>query len=138
MTRTVDPERDAVTERRPPAFTYHLKLGPQLLGIVNTYLTTALPLSLVQFNVAVPSSFDLLAEQLPDADDEAYLAPTRVFVTWVVASAAAGMASAATTRMKGRSRFMSGWRHGIGNAADSEIPPGQPPLFPITGDPRIT
>jgi hypothetical protein len=48
-----------------------LKLGPQLLGIVNAYLATALPLSLVHFSVAVPSSFDLLTEQLPDADDEA-------------------------------------------------------------------
>ena len=75
MTRTVVPECDAVTERSPPAFTYHLKLGPQLLGIVNAYLTTALPLSLVHFSVAVPSSFDLLTEQLPDADDEAYCAP---------------------------------------------------------------
>ena len=55
----------------PPAFTYHLKLGPQLLGIVNAYLTTALPLSLVHFSVAVPSSFDRLTEQSPDADCEA-------------------------------------------------------------------
>jgi hypothetical protein len=70
-TRTVVPECDAVTEREPTAFTYHLKLGPQLLGIVNAYLAAALPLSLVHFSVAVPSSFDLLTEQLPDADEEA-------------------------------------------------------------------
>ena len=57
--------------RSPTAFTYHLKLGPQLLGIVNRYLAAALPVSLVHFSVAVPSSFDLLTEQLPDADDEA-------------------------------------------------------------------
>jgi hypothetical protein len=107
-TRTVVPECDAVTERLPPAFTYHLKLGPQLLGIVNAYLTAALPLSLVHFNVAVPSSFDRLTEQSPDADREAYLAPTWVFVTWMVANAAAGSASEATTRMGSRSRFMSG------------------------------
>ena len=56
----------------------------------------------------------------------------------MVANAAAGSASEATTRMGSRSRFMSGWRHGIGNAADSEIPPAPPPLFPNTGDPRIT
>jgi hypothetical protein len=90
ITCTVVPECDAVTERLPPAFTYHLKLGPQLLGIVNAYLTTALPLSLVQLRVAVPSSFDLLTEQLPDADDEANWAPMCVFVTWMVANAAAG------------------------------------------------
>jgi hypothetical protein len=71
MTRTVVPERDVVTERLPTAFTFHLKLGPQLLGIVNTYLAAALPLSVVHLSVAVPSSFDLLTEQLPDADHEA-------------------------------------------------------------------
>ncbi len=108
MTRTVVPERDVVTERLPTAFTYHLKLGPQLLGIVNTYLAEALPLSPVHFSVPVPSRFDLLTEQSPDADADAYLAPMRVFVTWLVASAAAGSASEATTRMRGRSRFMSG------------------------------
>jgi hypothetical protein len=122
-TRTVVPERDDVTERSPTAFTYHLKLGPQLLGIVNAYLTNALPLLLVHLSVAVPSSVDRLTEQSPDADREAKLAPTRVFVTWLVANAAAGSASEATTRMRSRSRFMSGWRRGIGNAADSGIPP---------------
>jgi hypothetical protein len=108
MTLTVFPECDTVTERSPPAFTYDLKLGPHLLGIVNAYLTAALPLSLVHFNVAVPSSFDRLTEQSPDADREAYWAPTWVFVTWMVANAAAGSASEATTRMGSRSRFMSG------------------------------
>jgi len=108
MTRTVVPERDTFTEREPTEFTYHLKLGPQLLGIVNTYLAAALPLSLVHFSVAVPSSFDLLTEQLPDADDEANWAPMWVLVTWLVANAAAGSASEATIRMRSRSRFMSG------------------------------
>src|SRR6476661_1169319 len=108
MTATVVPECDTVTERSPTAFTYHLKLGPQVLGILNSYLAAALPLSLVHFSVAVPSSFDLITEQSPDADREAYLAPMWVFVTWLVANAAAGSASEATTRMRSRSRFMSG------------------------------
>src|SRR5689334_5088898 len=137
-TCTVVAERDTVTERSPLAFTYDLKLGPQLVGIAKSYLTAALPLSLVQFSVAVPSSFDRLTEQSPDAAFPAYVAPRRVFVTWSVANAAAGSASEVTIRMRGRSRFMSGWRRGIGNAAHSVIPPGHPPLFPNTGDPRIT
>ena len=70
-TRTVVPEWDAVTQRVPTAFTYHLKLGPQVLGIVNAYLATALPLALVHFSVAVPSAVDRLTEQSPDADCEA-------------------------------------------------------------------
>jgi hypothetical protein len=108
ITFTVVPECDTVTERWPPAFTYDLKLGPHLLGIVNAYLTAALPLSLVQFSVAVASSFDRLTEQSPDAEDAAYLAPTWVFVIWIVASAPAGSTREATTRMRSRSRFMSG------------------------------
>ena len=107
-TCTVFAERDTVTERSPLAFTYDLKLGPQLVGIAKSYLTVALPLSLVQFSVAVPSSFDRLTEQLPDTDFAAYLEPMWVFVTWMVANAAAGSASEAMTRMRGRSRFMSG------------------------------
>src|SRR4051794_4003173 len=137
-TCTVVPECDTVTVRSPPAFTYVLKLGPHLLGIMKSYLTEAPPLSLEQFSVAVPSSFDRLTEQSPDTDFAAYFAPMWVFVTWQVASAAAGSTSEATIRMRGRSRFMSGWRRGIGNTAHSVIPPGRPPLFPNTGDPRIT
>jgi hypothetical protein len=67
-TRTVVPECDAVTQRVPTAFTYHLKLGPQVLGMVNTYLATALPLALVHFSVAVPNAVDRLTEQSPEAD----------------------------------------------------------------------
>src|SRR3954453_19627229 len=137
-TCTVVPECDTVTVRSPPAFTYVLKLGPHLLGIMKSYLTEAPPLSLEQFSVAVPSSFDRLTEQSPDTDFAAYFAPMGVFVTWQVARAAAGSTSEATIRMRGRSRFMSGWRRGIGNTAHSVIPPGRPPLFPNTGDPRIT
>src|SRR6188472_3582654 len=107
-TCTVLSERDTVTERSPLAFTYDLKLGPQVLGIAKSYLTVALPLSLVQFSVAVPSSFDRPTEQSPDVDFAAYLAPRWVFVTWMVANAPAGSASEVTTRMRGRSRFMSG------------------------------
>ena len=107
-TCTVVPVCDAVTQRSPTAFTYHLKLGPQLLGIVNAYLATALPLSVVHLSVAVPNAVDRLTEQSPDADREAKLAPMWVFVTWMVASAAAGSASEVTTRMRSRSRFMSG------------------------------
>ena len=99
-TCTVFAERDTVTERSPLAFTYDLKLGPHLLGIAKSYLTAALPLSLVQLSVAVPSSFGRPTEQSPDAAFAAYLAPMWVFVTWRVASAAAGSASEVTTRMR--------------------------------------
>jgi hypothetical protein len=107
-TCTVVPERDTVTERSPLAFTYVLKLGPHLLGIPKSYLTAALPLSLLQFSVAVPSSFDRLTEQSPDAEFAAYFAPMWVFVTWRVANAAAGSASEVMKTMRSRSRFMSG------------------------------
>src|SRR3954447_9144248 len=137
-TCTVVPECDTVTVRSPPAFTYVLKLGPHLLGIMKSYLTDALPLSLEQLRVAVPSSFDRLTEQSPDTDFAAYFAPMWVFVTWTVASAAAGSASDATINMRGRSRFMSGSRRGIGTTAHSLLPRRQPRLFPNTGDPRIT
>jgi hypothetical protein len=108
ITRTVCPERDVVTECSPTAFTYHLKLGPQVLGILKEYVAAALPLTLVHLRMPVPSSFDRVTEQLPDAVRAAKPAPTRVFVTWLVANAAAGSASEVTTRMRSRSRFMSG------------------------------
>jgi hypothetical protein len=107
-TCTVVPVCDVVTQRSPLAFTYDLKLGPHWLGIVKSYRTAAPPVSLAQYSLAVPSSVDRLTEQFPDADFAAYLAPTWVFVIWMVASAAAGSASEVTTRMRSRSRFMSG------------------------------
>ena len=82
-TRTVVPEWDAVTERVPTAFTYHLMLARSRSGIVNAYRATALPLSLVQLQRGRPSSVDRLTEQSPDADCETKFAPRRVFVTLV-------------------------------------------------------
>src|SRR5690349_11989554 len=83
ITRTVCPERDVVTECSPTAFTYDLKLGPQVLGILNAYVAVALPVLLVHLSVPVPSSFERLTEQLPDAVRATKPAPTRVFVTWL-------------------------------------------------------